>query len=455
MSSSTLVDSVTSWLVEQAFGEPDATELFEGMCKRIFTIGIPIGRAMVNWTTLHPLFQVESVIWEKGREISFEQFAFRTPEEGISPAWESSPLKAMLDSGADIMRRALDGPNKLVDFPILEEFVERGFTDYLVFSIDLAIPGTKTEHFRGGIIISFCCTRPGGFSDAEIAALQRISDRFALSGKVMIQSRISRTIAETYLGHRAGPRVLGGQIHRGDGETIPSIILYSDLRNSTAMAERMARSDYIDLLNAYFDCVAATIEAEGGDILNFIGDAVIAIFPLDVFQTENEAAEAASRAVEAGFAKLAELNEMRLAEGGPELDYGLGLTRGNVMFGNIGTASRLSFSVIGPIVNQVARVQSMTKVFGVPALAVRKVADHAPQYWTRLGEHTLRGFSEPVELFAWAGAAPQRARQVAAEAAAMCEDLAPAKKPRKLKVEADADFLADRSDGPAVRKRST
>jgi len=447
MSSSTLTDSVTSWLVEQAFGEPDATELFEGMCERIFSIGIPIGRGMVNWTTLHPLFQVESVIWRRGESVSFEQFSFRSEEEGESEAFQQSPLKALLMSGGKVFRRALQGPQKLVDFPILEEFVEAGYSDYVLFSIDLAIPGTGTTKFRGGIMVSYCCTRPTGFSDAEIAALQRISERFALSGKVMIQSRISRTIAETYLGHRAGPRVLGGQIHRGDGETIPSIILYSDLRNSTAMAERMPRSDYIDLLNAYFDCVAATIEAEGGDILNFIGDAVIAIFPLDVWQTETEAAEAASRAVEAGFARLAELNDKRFAEGEPPLDYGIGLTRGNVMFGNIGTASRLSFSVIGPIVNQVARVQAMTKVFGVPALAVRKVADHAPAYWKKLGDHTLRGFSEPVELFAWIGPTPHRARQVAAEAAAMQEEaMAPAQKPRKMKVEPDADFLADRSD---------
>ncbi|WP_051631201.1 adenylate/guanylate cyclase domain-containing protein [Afifella pfennigii] len=445
MSSATLVDSVTSWLVEQAFGEPDATALFEGMCERIFATGIPIGRAMVNWTTLHPLFHVEAVIWKKGDEIAFEQFAYLAEGEAANPMWLRSPLKAMVDSGAKVFRRALGGPNKLIDFPVLEEFLEAGYTDYLAFAIDLAIPGTGTGHFRQGIIVSFCCTRAGGFSDTEISALQRIAERFALSGKVMILSRIARTIATTYLGQRAGPRVLGGQIHRGDGETIPSIILYSDLRNSTAFADRMPRSDYITLLNAYFDCIAGAIEEEGGDILNFIGDAVIAIFPLDTWASEREAAEAASRAVEKGFVRLAELNAERRAAGADRLDYGVGLSRGNVMFGNIGTASRLSFSVIGPIVNQVARIQAMTKALGVPALAVQKVAGHAPDHWTPLGEHTLRGFSEPVALYSWNGPAPHR--EAAAEAGA---GKRAGSAPARRKEAAEPDFLADRPE-PSTR----
>ncbi|MCT8268234.1 adenylate/guanylate cyclase domain-containing protein [Afifella sp. JA880] len=444
MSSSTLVDSVTSWLVEQAFGEPDPTELFQGMCDRIFGVGIPIGRAMVNWTTLHPLFQVEAVIWREGQEVAFEQIAYNPEPDHISEAWRQSPFKVLAESGGDVFRRALQGPEKLVDFPVLQEFADEGFTDYVAFAIDLAIPGTGLANSRSGIIVSYCCTRPTGFSDGEIAALQRVTRRFALSGKVMILSRMADTIAETYLGHRAGPRVLGGQIHRGDGETVPAIILYSDLRNSTAFAERIPRADYIDLLNSYFDCIAASIEEEGGDILNFIGDAVIALFSLDCWASETEAAQAASRAIEKGWQKLALLNEARIAAGEEPLDYGVGLTRGNVMFGNIGTASRLSFSVIGPIVNQVARVQAMTKVFGVPALAVQKVADHAPAHWTPLGEHTLRGFSEPVALYAWAGPTPHRLPEPVMETGDPSA-LSKKRAHRPRESAAEMDFLANRA----------
>lgn len=402
MSSAILVDQIGAWLVQQAMGEPEAIALFEGTCRRLHAAGLPVVRATANWTTLHPLFQVEAVIWERGEGAILDQFPYRPEGSGPTQAYLQSPFRAVIESGIGFLRRNLDGPEALLDFPILQEFAERGYTDYLLLAHDLSLPGAGMASMRKGILVSFCADRPGGFTDREIAALKEVTDRYALVAKIVIQSRIARTIGETYLGSRAGIEVLGGRVHRGDGETIPAIVFYSDLRRSTEIVDRDGREGLIAVLNSYFDCVAEPIIEAGGDVLSFIGDAVLAMFPIG----EDGAGPAARRAFAAladARGRLAELNHARVADGEEPIASGTGIARGNVMFGNIGIASRLSYSVIGPTVNRVARIEQLTKEFGVPALTVGNVAKYAPDMWRPVGRRPIRGFAEPVDLFALEG----------------------------------------------------
>lgn len=400
MSSQALLSNIGSWLIEEALGNPEIEDLFDGMCTRVFAAGIPIERVMFNYTTLHPLFNVESCIWLKGVGTTFDQFPYRG-DDNPQQAWLDSPLKFMIDNNIGLLRRHLDGPETLVDFPLLEEFVEKGMTDYIAFTVPLGLPGAGEMTNKHGMMMSFTSKRPGGFSDDDIEGLMRVVKRFSLASKSVIQMRISRTITETYLGKKAGDQVLSGQIHRGDGETIPAVIWYSDLRNSTQLSSELSREDYIWLLNRYFECSAGALIDNGGDVLDFIGDAVIGMWPVASEFSLAEMAMNATKAVVEARKRLDAFNAERSEEGLDPIDFGIGLNYGNMMFGNIGIAGRLSFSIIGPTVNKAARIESMTKELGVPVLATKRVARACNDCWNRIGEFNLRGFSNEVGLFEW------------------------------------------------------
>ncbi len=396
MDDNTLVSGINEWLADQALSEPDIVGMFEGLCHRLHAIGIPVARARLTWPTLHPLFQAETILWNRGVGTDFEQFVH---QEMVSDAWLQSPMKYMMEHDVSIIRRNLDGPNKVLDFPILEEVSEMGMTDYLVVTTNFFDKKNNENRRRSGIIVTWCADRPGGFSNGEIEALQKIQRRFAVACKTVVQARISHNIVDTYLGKQAGDRVLSGAIRRGDGENINAVVWISDLRNSTALADTMPGEDYLKLLNAYFECTASPVIDAGGEVLDFIGDAVLAIFPYDDEKEKNSAICAATCAVRNSRKLHAKLLEERQGLGLPPIEFGVGLNIGTLMFGNIGVPQRLTFSVIGPTVNEVARIETMTKITNCNVLATRDVAAFEPDSWSSLGEHTLHGVSQKVELF--------------------------------------------------------
>lgn len=168
-SQSTLVDSVSEWLVDQALGSPDIVEVFEETCKQLYAVGIPVARAMVTWPTLHPVVEVESAIWRRGRGVVFEQIYHASQ---ASENWLVSPFKYMLDTHTEVMRRHLTGSRKLIDFKVLESFAAEGFTDYLAMVTEFEMPSTRHMLDARGLLVSWCTDRPGGFADDEIAALR-------------------------------------------------------------------------------------------------------------------------------------------------------------------------------------------------------------------------------------------------------------------------------------------
>ncbi len=396
MDDNTLVSGINEWLADQALSEPDIVGMFEGLCHRLHAIGIPVARARLTWPTLHPLFQAETILWNRGVGTDFEQFVH---QEMVSDAWLQSPMKYMMDHDVSIIRRNLDGPNKVLDFPILEEVSEMGMTDYLVVTTDFFDKEINENRRKSGIIVTWCADRPGGFSNGEIEALQKIQRRFAVACKTVVQARISHNIVDTYMGKLAGDRVLSGAIRRGDGENINAVVWMSDLRNSTALADTMPGEEYLKLLNAYFECTAGPVIEAGGEVLDFIGDAVLAIFPFDDEEEKNSAICAATCAVRDSMKLHAELLENRRESGLSPIDFGIGLNIGSLMFGNIGVPQRLTFSVIGPTVNEVARIETMTKISNCSVLVTKDVAAFEPDSWSSLGAHTLHGVSHKVELF--------------------------------------------------------
>ncbi len=396
MSRETLVQDIGEWLVDQALADPDIIEMFTQVCHRLYAIGVPVARARLTWPTLHPLFTAETIMWHRGNETEFEQFRH---QEEASEAWLASPMKYMMDNGVDELRRQLDGPNRMVDFPVLDELVELGMTDYLMIATSFDSKTDRMTPEANGLLVSWAADREGGFSDDDLLALKRIQRRFAAACKTVVQGRIARNITETYLGRHAGRAVLDGQIKLGDGHETRAVVWYCDMRRSTTLADTMKPADFLALLNRYFEATAGSAIAHGGEILDFIGDAVLAIFPFEDDTGQHDAVCRATRAARDAMRCMKMMNETAFEKNVPEIDFGIGMNIGTVMFGNIGVASRLSFSVIGPTVNEVERIETLTKSIGVPVLASADIAAEQPDLWQSIGEHALIGVAAKCELF--------------------------------------------------------
>jgi adenylate cyclase len=394
MAATTISGQIEDWLAEQSLRDTDLSFLLEGVCLRIHAAGLPIARAVIAWPMLHPLFDAEALTWNRGVGCSFEQFAH---SDVMSPSWERSPFRYMLISGLDFLRRRLAGPEAMRDFPMIERLGEEGMTDYLASTVAFDIPrATGSDH--SGVVVSWATDAVDGFSDGHIALLRRLNRGLAIACRSILLSRIATTIAETYLGRSAGGEVLAGRIRRGDGRGIRAVIWYSDLRESTALAESLTPDAFLGLLNHYFECAAGAVVASGGEVLDFIGDAVLAVFPITEDTPLAMAVVAATEAADKALA-LARGIDTSVATGGVRFDLGVALAVGDVMFGNIGIPARLAFSVIGPTVNTVARIEKATKRLGVPILATEDVAGIDPGGWLPLGAHPLDGVPDPVPLF--------------------------------------------------------
>ena len=393
-----LIDRIADWLMSSALGEAGVDAIFEGCCQRLHAAGVPLARALTAFRTLHPLFASVLLVWKRNQGVDSNPIqharAFSTEE------WFRSPMHHLTRHRLPFLRRRLTGGHAIVDFPVLEELRDAGITDYLCYLTPFASeeePGPDAH----GIMGSWATDRPSGFSEEDLRILGRIQRRYAVSCKMQIQRRITRNVLETYLGPDAGARVLDGQIRRGDGERIHAVIWYSDMRDSTRLADRLDPHVFIERLNRYFECTAGAVIAGGGEVLRFVGDAVLAIFPIraggDDARTAGERALAAARDAES---RLARTNEGLAAEGEEPIEFGLGLHVGDVMYGNIGVPERLEFSVIGPAANEVARIEDLTKTLGRRVLLSEAFAAAAGASCEPLGAHPLRGVGAPVEVFA-------------------------------------------------------
>ena len=265
-----------------ALGETTIEALFVGCCNRLFAAGVPLLRARIPYRTLHPLYNGTGMTWWRDRDLEVDHF----PRSNEPPPdrWLQSPYFHMIDRQVPVLRRRLSGELAQVDFPILEELRQQGATDYLG---DLVAFDNARED---GIIGSWVTDRDGGFAETEIAALLRLRKGLAEAIKMQTRDNIAPNVMTTYLGPVAGLRVFAGQIQRGDGETIRAAIWYCDLRGATEMAERMSHDPYVEVRNQFFDCTGGAVVNARGEILAFLGDAVLAIFPTEAGDTSPEAA---------------------------------------------------------------------------------------------------------------------------------------------------------------------
>ena len=246
-------------------------------------------------------------------------------------------------------------------------------------------------------------TRPQGFSDAEIASVGALMPLLAMVVEGHEWHRLAKSLLEIYLGEDAGRQVLGGSVRRGQSTTIAAAIWFCDLRDFTAMSNQLPRDEVIALLNDYFDAMARPVHAHGGEILKFVGDAMLAIFPMQDDLDRDHKCHVALRAAHEAFDALDALNEIRASAGKPPLRAGIGLHAGSVSYGNIGAvignSARLDFTAIGPAVNLASRIQDLCRGLNRPLLASKAFASPCGSMLVPSGKFDLAGFPEPQEIY--------------------------------------------------------
>lgn len=377
--------ALLDWLIGDARRLPDGPTLLGELCRRLLAAGLPLARASFHLRLLHPQLYGMGFYWHRGDE---RIRVFRA-EHGIQQTamFRDSPMRALFE-GAGAVRQRLDLPEVAFAFPLFYELRDQGLTDYV------ALPITFSDGKIHGT--TWSSDRPGGFASEHLAVIEDLLPVFGLLLEIHLNRQIAINLLDTYVGRRAGRRILEGQITRGSGETVSAAIWYCDLRGFTGLSERVGRDALIACLNDYFDCMAGAIEHHDGEILKFIGDALLAIFPLEDPQACRRALEAALEA----RAAMAALNDARRGRGDDSLSFGIALHAGEVMYGNIGAATRLDFTVIGPAVNLAVRIERLCRTLDRDVLVSADFAtDCPPGRLCALGRHRLAGIAQPVEIF--------------------------------------------------------
>ena len=379
------------WLAEGGLRNMPLSDLFNGFTQYLIEGGVPLSRAYFGMSTRHPLIQAFDMTWEPDSALYHTQFDHTWQRRS---AWTDSPLRHMILEHLPRMRRQLQGQGAVLDFPILRDLSERGFTDWYGAISGFEADSILEQPGSLGMACSWSTDRPGGLSDENIALINRLFPIFSVSIKASVLPIITRTLLGAYLGTDAAQRVWAGATGRGSIERVEAAIFFSDLRGFTAFAEQASYDVVMATLNRYFDAVGAAIVGEGGQILKFMGDGILATFA----QPEANVCEQALRAALAAVRDVAAVE----GEGGGALDLGIALHKGEVLYGNVGTTDRLDFTMIGPAVNEAARMEKLTKTLGCAILASDSFQAGLAESRDRLqpaGVHALSGLSAPRPLY--------------------------------------------------------
>lgn len=386
-----------AWLLTEGSNITDAAELVERLARRLVEAGVPLWRVVCLIRTLHPQVIGVRYVWRSGSGISEE---LAPMHNNLHPLhYPDSPMGAILDGTLASIRQRLDVPGVKLDFPIFHKLRGQGATDYVAMPLEFS--GNQTN------AIAFACDRPGGFMASELRQLYQTLPVLTRLLEVHTLRRTAKTLLDTYLGRYTGERVLNGLIERGDGDDIHAAIWFCDLRDSARMAEAMSREAFLAILNDFFDCTAGAVLDHGGEVLRFMGDAALAIFPTGVVSTAVDRgscdSEAACRAALAAAVdaqtRMETLNHIRTQKGEPPLRFGLGLHIGDVMYGNIGVPGRLEFTVIGAAANEAARLEGLCKPLNKSILISSEFEHCVNGKLVSLGHHPLRGVGAPQEIF--------------------------------------------------------
>lgn len=384
------IDTI-SQLVERLNSEirliEDTGSLDQAIVDLLLEAGLPLARLTTGVPSLHPNVDSFSTLWERGKGLSFRQFR-RTP--GNALALQQSPIFRVYETGESV-RCPLEQAPEDDAYDIQAELRAEGLTDYAVIPLPFSDGSFKA--------LSIATDRPGGFDDHDIEVIKGV--RHAIAGAIEVRylRHMARTLMDTYVGPVAGQRVLDGEIRPGTGETIRAVIWFCDLKGFTPLSETLDTQPLLDMLNGYFEVMTHAIEDGGGEVLKFIGDAVLAIFQAPDGDTR-DAAQRALGAAQAAVSNLKTVNATRAAKHLPEITCGIALHFGDVVYGNIGGSNRLDFTVIGPAVNLASRIEGLTRQLRRPLVVSKAFTVQHGGDFDALGQFELKGIAGTASVFA-------------------------------------------------------
>ncbi len=395
--------AIQTWIIGEAIGGGSTQVLLDGFCRRLAEAGFQLWRVNISQPTLHPIIEGYLHIWRRDTGEVEEDGWLRGEANATEEELDGIPFAYMWRHDVMRLRERLSDSDHPTRFPLLEEFRAQGASDYYALQIrfgEEARPGPTNR-----LISSWVTDRPEGFSEAEIAALDALFPALALAVNRGATQRAFESVVTAYLGRAAGRRVMTGSVKRGGGETLRSVLWYCDLRGFTRISDSQPRDRLLGMMHDYFECMVNTVHEFGGEVLKFTGDGFLAMFS----EAEDDEANccAALNAAAAMAERCDGLRESRERQGLPWTDFGLGLHLGEVEFGNIGSRDRLDFTVVGPAVNEVARIEAMSRALDqnvVVSAAFAKAAGCGDaSRLVSLGRYALRGVRQPQELFTLLG----------------------------------------------------
>lgn len=388
------VGAIAEWLIGPALQITTAAQAVDEFAWRMLAAAFPLARLTIHSGTLHPQFLGTSLIWWRDTGQTVQTFVAH--EVGDVVPYQHNPVLRVIE-GDETLRRRVDVADSELDLPILRDLKAKGCTDYLA----LPIAGAHGRRYA----VTYTTDRVEGFSTQQVTELTGISQRLSVLCDSFGQRALTRHLLNIYLGANAGPKVLAGQIRRGTGEELTAVLWSSDLRGFTARSDRLPGKQMIAILNALFDVQATAIHNHGGEILKFIGDGLLAIFPIDSGAPASDAAHNAMAAARQALDAVRCLAGDPLMLGEPALQIVVALHTGTVIYGNVGAADRLDFTVIGPAVNLVSRVENVAKALNEAIVVTDDFARAYGEPLRSVGFHQFRGVANSRELFALAGVA--------------------------------------------------
>jgi len=392
---STFAD-LENWLLGEAINETDMLSLTESLAWRMVAAGLPIVRATIHVGTLHPQLTGFGWSWNKLDGLCDEIVVKAMSAQ--SEAYMRSPLRPAVEDGQSLFLDVSDTETQAL-YPIVAELAEEGIKHYAVLPMPKRIGANRFD------VVTIATAEQGGFTKQQQAQLDRVLKYLALHVHRHTARRIAENVLNVYLGPSAGKQVLEGSISRGDGNAIEAVIWVADMRGFTELTEKYSGPQVNRVLNGFFEQVVSAVTGNGGDVLKFLGDGVLAVFPFQCAATAADAAKAAMAAADEALRNLDAYNadpceDVRNLNGWTPIRCGIAMHVGEVFFGNVGGQDRLDFTVIGSAVNEAARLEALTKRVMRPVVMSQQVGDLLEIPLDDIGHHELKGIVQPVRVFA-------------------------------------------------------
>ncbi|MFS8114016.1 adenylate/guanylate cyclase domain-containing protein [Rhizobium jaguaris] len=387
------LQELAGWIIGKGLSTNNIGDILEGVAERLVTLGYPLLRASITMPAIDPLQRGFSVAWSRSSSISVD---IQGHDEAGQEMFRRSPISYLVSNGLRYGRWKLPSDEDAALYPLLKELSDLGATDYL-----LKLTAYPEGTALAGVGFSLAGEGRVGFSEKQIADLDIFLPSLALACYRIAATRIATDMLAVYTGTRTSGRILSGQTQRGEGAAIYAAILLADLKNFTLLNENHAPNHIVAWLNEHFEAIGRPVEQDGGEILKFMGDSLLAIFPADVENPAEACRQALSAAKKAQEAN-ATLNRRRVAAAQPEIFVDIVLHVGEVFYGNVGAVRRLDFTAIGKAVNEAARIEKLCDTVNRSLLASEAFALHFQAGFEKVGTFSLKGVTRPAEIYALA-----------------------------------------------------